>query len=113
MTRDAEQVARDHMSAVMSGDPLAMAADYAVDAVLERAGSVYEGREEIEAYFASVPSRLGAAKVVFDSLKIVGGTATFRWHLEGSEMPASGTDTCEVSNGLITTQTVRLDASDF
>ena len=101
------------MEAVLSGDPEAMAADYAPGAVLERAGVSHEGRAAIEAYFETVPARLGAARVVFDGLSVVGTTATFRWHLDGAETPTSGTDVCTVEGGSIVHQVVRLDTTDF
>jgi ketosteroid isomerase-like protein len=106
-------VALDHMEAVRSGDPVAMAADYAPEAVLERAGAVFEGHAAIEAYFETLPSRLGPAKVVFDELSVVGETATFRWHLEGCKIPASGTDVCTIERGSIVHQVVHLETHDF
>lgn len=90
-----------------------MAADYADDAVLDRGDEVHHGRTAIEAYFATVPGRLGDARVVFDSLTVDGDTATFSWHLEGTPTPVSGTDVCVVRGGLIVSQVVHLDASDF
>lgn len=116
MERSAEQVAADHLDAVVGGDPVAMAADYAADAVLERPGERFEGHAAIEAYFRTVPERLGGAKVVFDGLVVDGDVATFRWHLEdlaGDAEPVSGTDTCIVEDGRIIHQRVRLDADDF
>lgn len=113
MTRDADRVARDHIAAVRSGDPVLMAADYAPEAVLERPGEVYRGRAEIEAYFQTVPSRLGEASVVFDDLSVDGDIATFWWHLEGAEVAASGSDVCTVEAGAIVHQIVRLGADDF
>ena len=116
MERTAERVAEDHLEAVRSGDPAAMAADYASDAVLERAGERYEGRAAIEAYFRTVPDRLGAAVVVFDELHTDGDVATFRWHLEGlgdEALPVAGVDTCVIEDGLIIHQRVRLDSTDF
>ncbi len=116
MPRSTEQVARDHLDAVGSGDPVAMAADYAPDAVLERAGDRHVGRAAIAAYFRSVPARLGAAVVVFDRLDVDGDRATFRWHLEGLPSgadPVTGTDTCVVADGAIVHQCVELDAADF
>ncbi len=116
MTRHAEQVAHDHLDAVRSGDPVAMAADYATDAVLERAGERHEGHGAIEAYFRTVPERLGPATVVFDELVVDGDVASFRWHLDGlphGSAPVSGTDVCVIEDGLIVHQRVRLDATDF
>lgn len=123
--RDARTVAEDHLAAVRSGDPGAMAADYAEHAVLARPGERFEGRAAIVAYFATVPERLAGARVVFDSLEVADGpaagegadsgtaTATFRWHLEGSAALASGTDVCTIRDGMIVHQVVRLDGADF
>ena len=90
-----------------------MASDYADDAVLERAGETYSGRDAIEAYFVTVPSRLGPGRVVFDSLDIDGDIATFSWHLEGLDDQISGTDRCRIVNGQIVHQRVTLDKTDF
>lgn len=113
MLKEPHRVVRDHMDAVLSGDPVAMAADYAPGAVLERAGVVYEGRDAIEAYFVTVSARLGAARVVFDGLSVDDCIATFRWHLDGSDRPASGTDVCTLEDGSIVHHTVRLSTTDF
>ena len=113
MVRTVEQVARDHLDAVVTGDPAAMAADYADDAVLDRAGELHQGKQAIEAYFRSVPDRLGAAVVVFDELTVEANTATFRWHLEGGSTDISGTDVCLIEHNLILHQRVHLNATDF
>ncbi len=101
------------MAAVRSGNPEAMAAGYAADAVLVRPDDVHRGREEILAYFRTVPERLGSARVEFDDLVISQDTAVFRWHLEGAESAVSGTDTCTVVAGAIVRQVVTLDVEDF
>ncbi len=101
------------MASVLGGVPAAMAADYAVDAVLVRPGETYRGRAAIERYFASVPDRLGDARVCFDELVVDGETATFSWHLEGGPLAVSGTDTCTIAGGEIVRQVVRLDDADF
>jgi len=113
MHGDVEAVARAHLDAVLAGDPAAMAADYADHAVLIRAGERHQGRSAIEAYFATVPERLGAARVVFDDLVIRGDTAIFAWHLEGADAQVSGTDTCVIEDGRIVSQVVALDGTDF
>lgn len=107
-----DDVARRHLDAVRVGEPEAMAADYAPAAQLDRGGEIHRGRSEIEAYFRTVPSRLGDAVVVFDELTIDGETATFRWHLEGGA-DASGTDVLTIREGLIVRQVVHLDKADF
>lgn len=113
MARSAQDVATSHLAAVLAGDPLAMAADYGADAVLERLGETFIGHAAIAAYFATVPDRLAGARVVFDSVEVVGDRVTFSWHLVGAEQAASGTDVCQVSDGMITHQVVTLDADDF
>ena len=113
MTRDTHSVASEHLDAVRSGEPAAMAADYANSATLHRAGEVFRGRTAIEAYFKTVPERLGDAKVVFDDLSVSENVATFRWHLEGTATPVSGTDTCTIEDGMIVKQVVALDRTDF
>lgn len=88
-----------------------MASDYAVDATLRRGTDRYEGRAAIEAYFRTVPERLGDARVVFDRLEVDGERATFWWHLEGAD--ASGRDVLVVRGGEIVSQVVHLDRADF
>lgn len=90
-----------------------MAADYSADAVLERGDEVHRGRLAIEAYFETVPQRLGSARVVFDSLDVDGDVATFTWHLEGGESAASGSDVCTIEDGAIVHQRVSLAGEDF
>ena len=113
MTRTTRQVAMDHLEAVENGDPSAMADDYAENAILHRAGEVYAGRAAIEAYFGTVPARLGGGRVVFDDFKIDGSLATFHWRLEGAPSAASGHDVCTIADGKIVSQVVHLNDSDF
>jgi hypothetical protein len=111
--RTTHQVARDHITAVLSGDPNRMAEDYAHNACLERAGDVYEGIKAIQSYFETVPSRLGEAKIHFDRLIVDGDEATFFWRIVGTDLKASGTDVLIIKSGTITNQTVHLNATDF
>ena len=114
MPRSPMEVATAHLDAVVRGDPAAMAADYADDAVLERPGERFVGSAAIEGYFRTVPDRLGGATVAFDGVVVADDEVTFSWHLEGVSGPAvSGTDTCVIQDGLIVHQRVRLDADDF
>lgn len=108
-------VVRAHMVAVESGDPAAMAADYSADAVIERPGMTISGKAAIEEYFRGVPQRLGGGIVVFESVTEDGpDAATFRWRIQGGPGDgSSGADTVSISDGLISHQVVRLDASDF
>lgn len=113
MNRSPQDVADSHLAAVITQDVVAMAADYADDAVLERLGQTYRGHAAIADYFATVPERLGTARVVFDAVDVDGDVVTFSWHIEGATQPASGTDVCQVVDGAIVHQVVQLDASDF
>lgn len=107
------EVVRRHLEAVRALDPLAMAADYAPDAQLERPDRLWQGRAEITAYFATVPARLAGGRVEFtgfdeDRLEV-------RWRLVGG--PADGLrgrDRYEVRAGRIVRQQVVLDGEvDF
>lgn len=104
-------VVERHLEAVRRRDVVAMAADYAPDAVLVRAGVEYRGRREIAAYFRTVPERLGAAVL---ELSEPGESLKVGWAIvDGSTTVASGTDVYEVTAGRITRQVVHLDATDF
>ena len=111
--RDPLRTVQDHLDAVHTGDPVAMAADYANDAVLVR-DVVYQGRDAIAGYFATVPARLGVGLVEFAEPRLEDGLVAVGWKLVGGPGDgASGTDRFEVANGLITRQTVTLDGGDF
>lgn len=100
-----EVVAR-HLVAVERRDPIAMAADYAIDAVLVRDGVAHEGYAAIADYFDTVPERLGSNELHLDHVSDI----EVRWTIPGA---ASGRDVYEVQAGRITRQTVTLDTSDF
>ena len=106
-------VVRDHLAAVHSGDPEAMAADYADDAVLVREVS-YRGRDAIAGYFTTVPERLGDGRVRFAEPRLEGALVAVAWTLVGGPGDGtSGIDRFEVSDGEIVRQTVTLDGGDF
>ena len=113
--RTPRQVVEDHLAAVLSGDPAAMAADYASDAVLVRHDSSYGGAAVIAEYFTSVPPRLGGGEVVFGERRDAGdGRISVRWRISGG--PGDGTSGCDtftVTGGFIVHQTVALDDADF
>ena len=111
--RTPEQVAQDHITAVIDGDPKQMAADYSKHAVLERGEERYAGIREIQTYFETVPDRLGNSQIHFDKLVIDGTQVTFFWRIVGEDIEASGTDLLTIENGEITHQSVRLNSSDF
>jgi len=111
--RSAAQVVLDHLDSVRSGDPNAMAADYAATAVLERPDASWHGRDQIAAYFRTVPQRLGGGVVEFvhldrDSLQV-------QWRIVGGPGDGrSGSDHYRIEDGMIAHQTVKLNAGgDF
>ena len=114
-TADAASVVRRHLAAIVAGDLTGMSADYTLDAVLERPGGRYNGREAIAGYFATVGSRLGGGRVVPD--EPVGdddGRVVVRWRITGGQADGtSGSDDYVVSGGWITAQSVTLDTADF
>lgn len=111
--RDPLTAVKDHLHAVHTGDPVAMAADYAADAVLVR-DVAYEGREAITGYFATVPQRLGHGQVSFADPRLEDGLVAVSWTLVGGPGDGtSGTDRFEVADGMIVRQTVTLDGGDF
>ena len=113
MLSSAAQVVQRHLDAVRSGDPHAMAADYAPDALLERAGTRWIGRDQVAAYFLTVPERLAGGRVectAFDPADL-----TVRWRIVGGPGHGiNGTDSYEIRDGQITRQTVHLSGgADF
>ncbi len=113
MPSAAEHVIQRHLDAVRSGDPHAMAADYAPDAVLERAGTRWVGRDQVASYFLTVPERLAGGQVQFTGFDLA--ALSVRWRIVGGPgHGTSGTDTYEVRDGQITHQTVHLaGGADF
>jgi len=108
-----QEVAEQHITAVLGGDPVLMAADYAHHAVLIRGGEIYNGKAEILEYFKSVPERLGNDKLKFLRFNVAGDEVTFAWQIVGDTIKASGQDILVISNGLIIKQEVFLSDSDF
>ena len=124
--RPAIDVVTRHLAAVGSGAPVRMAADYALDAVLERGADVCRGWSEIADYFDTVPARLAGRRVEIDSVQVdsvqvvdTGGDAsdrdrvTVRWSLGGDGPSVSGTDHYVTALGRIVHQRVVLDNADF
>ena len=114
-TRSAEEVVSQHLSAVGTRDPIAMASDYALDAVLARPNADHTGWCEIADYFEIVPVRLKDREVVFGEVEAtdhhVAGVA---WEIRGAEgRVASGRDEFVVTEGRITHQRTSLDSDDF
>lgn len=111
--RDPLTTVKDHLAAVHTGDPEAMAADYAEDAVLVR-DVCYCGRDSVADYFTTVPERLGDGRVEFAEPRLEGAVVAVAWKLAGGPGDgASGIDRFEVADGMIVRQTVTLDGEDF
>lgn len=111
--RDLVTTVKDHLDAVHTGDPEAMAADYATDAVLVRE-AIYQGKDAIADYFTTVPERLGDGRVEFAEPRLEGALVAVAWTLVGGPGDGtSGTDRFEVVDGMIIRQTVTLDGGDF
>jgi len=111
--RDPLTTVKDHLDAVHTGDPKAMAADYAADAVLAR-DVTYQGKDAIADYFTTVPERLGDGRVEFAQPRMEGELVAVAWKLVGGPgHGASGTDRFAVADGMILRQTVTLDGGDF
>jgi limonene-1,2-epoxide hydrolase len=112
--RSALEVVQRHLDAVASRDPVAMAADYAPGAVLERVDDTFAGHGAIAGYFDTVPGRLGAATLTFGDIEVSPEAVTVAWRitLRGVVL-ASGRDRYVVERGRITHQVVMLDGSDF
>ena len=72
-------VVKNHLDAVLSGDPAAMAVDYAESAVLIRGTDIYSGITEIENYFKGLPERMRCSKIEFFEPQVSGKIVTFRW----------------------------------
>ena len=108
-----QEVAEHHITAVLGGDPVLMAADYASDAILIRGDQIYNGKDEILEYFKSVPERLGNDKLKFLRFNVAGDEARFSWQIVGDTIKASGQDVLVISNGLIIKQEVFISDSDF
>ena len=102
------------MVGVSSGDPVAMAIDYAQDAVLQRGGDRYDGHEAILEYFRTVPARLAPGRVEVHRVETEAERGSIWWRLVGGPGDgSSGRDDIIVRDGLIVSQTVNLDGADF
>lgn len=108
--RPAAEVVARHLAAVSRGDVVAMAADYALDAALVRAGTTYRGWRQIADYFDGVPGRLAGRRLELGTPGLTSDEVVLRWSIEGV---ASGIDRYVVSEGRIVHQTVELDGADF
>ncbi len=106
-------VVKNHLDAVLSGDPAAMAVDYAESAVLIRGTDIYSGITEIENYFKSLPERMRCSKIEFFEPQVSGKIVTFQWKIQKIDMHFEGLDTLVISNGKIVKHLVELLSEDF
>lgn len=107
-------VVRRHMTAVMARDPVAMAADYALDATLERGDDLFVGHGAIADYFDTVPDRLGSSTLEFGAVELASDVVRVPWKIgDGSASRATGLDTYVIVQGRIARQTVELSGADF
>ena len=113
--RSAKKVVLRHLSAVDMRDPVAMASDYALDAVLARPDAQHTGWFEIADYFETVPARLEDRELVFGDIEATDHQhAEVAWEITGAEgRVASGRDEFVVTEGRITQQRTSLDSDDF
>ena len=113
--RSAEEVVLRHLSAVGTRDPVAMASDYALDAVLARPDAQHTGWSEVADYFETVPARLEDRELAFGDVEVTDHHhAEVTWEITGAEgRVASGRDEFVVTEGRITHQRTSLDSEDF
>jgi len=114
-SRTPVEVVSRHLRAVGARDQVAMAADYSLEAVLERGGDVYRGWGEIADYFATVPQRLGEGRLTLSSAQAAGtAEATVEWTIDASDgSSVRGHDHYVVQRGRIIYQQVTLLGNDF
>ena len=86
--RSPDAVVQRHRAAVERLDPVTMAADYALNAVLERPGACFESYYAIADYFDSVPSRLAGRKLTFGPMEAIGSDRVkLSWRITRVSMP--------------------------
>jgi len=113
--RAAIDVVRRHLAAVTRRDPVAMAADYQLTAMLRRGSTVLEGWTEIADYFDGIPARLSGSAFDVETLtEPRPGHVVSKWKItlpDGAIV--RGRDAFTVESGRIVEQQVELDHHDF
>lgn len=104
-----------HLHAVDRRDPIAMAADYAPDGVLARAGTEHHGWFQIADYFRTVPERLAASQLVCSTPQLLAtGDVSVAWTITADGTTTlTGNDVYRVERGRIVHQAVGLHGPDF
>lgn len=113
--RSPVEVVTRHLAAVGRRDPIAMAADYALDAVLTRAGDEHRGWFQIADYFRTVPERLGSSTLVCAApTALPNDDVSVHWTITSvGATTLTGTDVYRVERGRIVRQSVGLHGPDF
>ncbi len=113
--RSPAAVVQRHVAAVERRDPIAMAADYTLNAVLERPDKHYEGWYAIIDYFDSVPLRLAGRELTFGSMEVIGSDRIhLPWRvIEAADTAVSGHDTFHIIEGRIAHQVTVLSEGEF
>ncbi len=106
MTRSVEEVFRDHVDSVNSGDMQAILADYADDAQVLTAQGPLKGKAGVESFFTQAFSLLPGAQIAVKQT-VAGEHSLLVWW--GADSSAGriedGVDTFVIEDGLITLQT--------
>lgn len=79
MPRTPQDVLTDHLAAVASGDPDAVAAHYAEDAVLLTADGPRSGRTAIRDFFADALAAVPQAEFSMGAMVVAGDAALVTW----------------------------------
>jgi ketosteroid isomerase-like protein len=114
MGRTPQDIMTDHLAAVASGDPDAVAADYADDAVLVTVDGVRTGRAAVRDFFAGALAAVGDAEFSMGAMVFTGDAALITW---GATSPRArvtdGVDTLVFDGDRIRLQTTvfRLEIS--
>jgi uncharacterized protein (TIGR02246 family) len=105
-----EQIIQRHIEAGNRGDPAAMAADYADNAMVLQAGTSVQGRAAIQAMFARLFGSGAQQKVTITPVKVwsEGDVGYVSWTANGGAI--KGTDDFLVRGGKILVQAVYIGA---
>src|ERR1700754_2815486 len=108
--RDAIKVVEDHVAALNAHDVEAVVKDYAEDAVLIVSGGVVHGHDEIRDAFTKTFDQLPNVEFYGIVLAESGGVVLMEWSMDSDVAVASdGVDTFIVRDGLIVSQTARVN----
>ena len=105
-SQPAAVVVERHLCAVEQREPVSMAADFGMHAVLERPEGRYNGWCEIADYFDSVPDCLKGRELMFDPIETEhGSSVSVSWKIrDRGKYSVTGVDYYEVVSGRIMRQ---------